>query len=1287
MTDSSARALFPSLDDLLAEWIPQQRWFPAKGRQVEFTPVGTLSLPGSASGLRLEAHFVRASAGRLDTVLNVPLSLRPEPLEDGEAALVGKVRGHGGTVVWVYDAVHEPAFAAALLGLIADGERIEGERATALGSSSGQSGLPSGDLSASVLRGEQSNTSIVVRSATGDAMVKVFRQLAEGLNPEVELGAALARAHATDVPAALGWIDAEWERADGGRAGGQLAVAHEFLAGGEDMWGVALDAAADGRDISAAARDLGAATARVHRALATTLGTQTLQGTSVDAFIGRLAGRLRAAWDEVRESVGVPDAALEALLAALAGAGEGLVLQRIHGDLHLGQVLFFAGRQQRPFAILDFEGEPLRPVAERSHPDAVLRDVVGMLRSFDYAAGAARRTDPAARVPQGWAEAAGRAYWDGYASVAGGKSPFGTPLFDALWLDKALYEVSYEERNRPAWAEIPLHAARTALGAWLPGRAHDPSRESIPGGPEGTSGGAAVGAAASSPGEEAHVAQGEHAHAGGASQNAADQAAARQDGAARAQSLAGDAVEAPSAAVPGAGEKPPVPVDRDVLAKVAAGAFHQPHAVLGAHLDGEGAVTIRALKHLATSVTAVTPQGRVPLVHESHGVWAGTLPEAEPGHVPDYRLEVEYGDGHLVTVDDPYRYMPSIGELDLHLIAEGRHEELWKALGAHVERHHSVLGNVEGTSFKVWAPNAQAVQVKGDFNGWDGREHAMRSLGTSGVWEIFIPGVVAGMCYKFAILTRHGHWVERADPMAFATEVPPHTASRVTESNYAFKDDEWMAARAEKDPHNAPMSVYEVHLGSWRLGLGYRELAEQLVEYVTAMGFTHVEFMPVAEHPFGGSWGYQVTSYYAPTSRFGDPDDFRYLVDRLHQAGIGVIVDWVPAHFPKDEWALAKFDGEPLYEHADPMQGEHPDWGTLIFNFGRTEVRNFLVANALYWLEEFHIDGLRVDAVASMLYLDYSRQEGQWRPNQYGGRENLEAISFLQETNATAYKRNPGIVTIAEESTAFPGVTKPTSLNGLGFGLKWNMGWMHDSLQYMHEDPMHRAWHHNKMTFSIVYAFSENFLLPISHDEVVHGKGSMLRKMPGDRWKQLANLRAFYAFQWAHPGKQLIFMGCEFAQEAEWNQEHGLEWWMADMEPHQGVQRLIRELNTVYKATPALYEKDNDPAGYEWIRGDDAERNVISFIRWSDDGTPLVCIANFAGSPHIDYTVGLPQPGRWKELLNTDATEFGGSGVTNGGLVVAEEREWDGKPASAVLSLPPLGVVYLVPDAAGSPAE
>jgi len=489
-------------------------------------------------------------------------------------------------------------------------------------------------------------------------------------------------------------------------------------------------------------------------------------------------------------------------------------------------------------------------------------------------------------------------------------------------------------------------------------------------------------------------------------------------------------------------------------------------------------------------------------------------------------------------------------------------------------------------------------------------------------------------------------------------------------------DAEWMKARAARDPHNAPMSVYEVHLGSWRVGLDYKQLAKELVEYVKWLGFTHVEFMPVAEHPFGGSWGYQVTSYFAPTSRFGHPDEFRHLVDELHQAGIGVLLDWVPAHFPKDAWALAKFDGEPLYEHSDPNLGEHPDWGTLIFDFGRSEVRNFLVANALYWLDEFHIDGLRVDAVASMLYLDYSRKEGQWQPNRFGGRENLEAISFLQEANATVYKTHPGAVMIAEESTAFPGVTAPTDQGGLGFGLKWNMGWMHDSLKYMAEDPYNRKWHHGTITFSMVYAYTENFLLPISHDEVVHGKGSMLRKMPGDRWQQLANLRAFLGYQWAHPGKQLIFMGTEFGQEAEWSEQYGLDWWLADIPAHRGVQLLTKDLNELYSSTPALYERDNDPEGFQWINGGDSDRNVLTFIRRDADGNPLVVALNFSGAPHHDFRLGVPAAGQWQEVLNTDAGTYGGSGVTNDGPLTATGDGIDGQPASLTVTLPPLGAAY-----------
>ena len=615
-----------------------------------------------------------------------------------------------------------------------------------------------------------------------------------------------------------------------------------------------------------------------------------------------------------------------------------------------------------------------------------------------------------------------------------------------------------------------------------------------------------------------------------------------------------------------------------------------------------------------------------------------------------------------------------LGEIDLHLIAEGRHEQLWDVLGAHVRTSNDVTG----TSFAVWAPRAREIRLAGDFNYWSGQDHQMRKVGSSGVWELFVPGVGDGTRYKFLVHGADGSWKLRADPLAFRAETPPATASEVFTSAYIWDDDEWMSRRPSADPaHDRPMSVYEVHLGSWRRGRSYRDLAEELTAYVADRGFTHVELMPVAEHPYGGSWGYQVTSYFAPTSRFGSPDDFRYLIDRLHQAGIGVLMDWVPGHFPKDDWALASFDGSNQYEHPDPRRGEHPDWGTYVFDFGRHEVRNFLVANAIYWLEEFHIDGLRVDAVASMLYLDYSRPAGSWLPNVHGGRENLEAISFLQEVNATAYKRVPGIVMIAEESTAWPGVTKPTHLGGLGFGLKWNMGWMNDSLSYMSHNPIHRQYHHHQMTFSLMYAYSENFLLPLSHDEVVHGKGSLLRKMPGDRWQQLANLRAFLALMWAHPGKQLLFMGGEFGQEAEWAESHELDWWLLDHPEHAGLQRLVTDINRIYRESTALWTQDSDPAGFEWIDANDAAGNVFSFLRWGSDGSVLACIANLSALPHEGYRLGLPRAGQWTEIVNTDATDYGGSGVGNLGAVETEDVTWHARPVSVALRLPPLGTLWL----------
>lgn len=746
-----------------------------------------------------------------------------------------------------------------------------------------------------------------------------------------------------------------------------------------------------------------------------------------------------------------------------------------------------------------------------------------------------------------------------------------------------------------------------------------------------------------------------------------------------------DAPVAPGAAAsaPTAGSAPaatgtatdprPAPIEDWLRLQVAEGRWSQPHDVLGPH-PVDGGTSVRVVRHLARAVRLVRPDGDdIELTHEGDGLWAGATAET----LGRYRVESEYDydestdeDDATWTTDDAYRFAPTLGELDLHLFGEGRDEQLWHHLGAHAR----TVDGVDGVAFAVWAPRATAVRVIGDFEGWEGRTTAMRRLSDLGVWELFWPGAVVGQRYKFQILTDSG-WVERADPFAREAEIAPATASVVTESTYTWSEGDaaWMERRAQTTTHDAPMSVYEVHLGSWRPGLSYREVADQLIGHMEYTGFTHVEFLPLAEHPFGGSWGYQVTGYYAPTARFGSPDDLRYLIDRLHSAGIGVIMDWVPGHFPKDEWALGRFDGYALFEHPDPRRGEQLDWGTYVFDFGQPQVRNFLVANALYWFEEFHIDGLRVDAVASMLYLDYSRTD--WLPNIHGGRENLDAISFLQETNATAYKRYPGIVMIAEESTSWPGVTQPTSAGGLGFGQKWNMGWMHDSLEYVQRDPAYRSYHHDEITFSFVYAFSEQFTLPISHDEVVHGKGSLYGKMPGDEWQKLANVRAYLAFMWAHPGKQLLFMGQEFAQPAEWSEAKGLDWWLLDQPGHRGVQDLVAELNRVYKDSPALWTHDSTADGFEWLEGGDAPHSTLGFLRKDGDDRVAVFV-NFSGVP-VERRFGLPTAGEWHEVLNTDAAEYGGSGVGNLGVVTAEDTPWAGRPASAHLVVPPLGAVWL----------
>jgi alpha-1,4-glucan:alpha-1,4-glucan 6-glycosyltransferase len=700
------------------------------------------------------------------------------------------------------------------------------------------------------------------------------------------------------------------------------------------------------------------------------------------------------------------------------------------------------------------------------------------------------------------------------------------------------------------------------------------------------------------------------------------------------------------------------------VTEIIVGPTYDPHATLGAHPVAEGTV-IRSLRRGATTVAALVDGQRYPM---QRLIQEGIFETTVPGRVTDYRIEV---DGRVT--DDPYRHLPTLGEFDLALISEGRHERLWTVLGANPKPN--------GVAFAVWAPTAQGVRVVGDFSGWGPHDGwPMRSMGASGVWELLVPDAQPGQRYKFRILGRDGVWREKADPLARATEVPPRTASVIYRSTYEWGDAAWLARRDAGAPWREPVSIYEVHLGSWRPGLSYEDLATELVAYVQRMGFTHVEFLPVMEHPYGGSWGYQVTGYYAPTARFGDPDAFRLLVDRLHEAGIGVILDWVPAHFPRDDWALARYDGTPLYEHPDPRRGEHPDWGTYVFDYGRPEVRNFLVANALYWIEEFHADGLRVDAVASMLYLDYSRRDGEWVPNVHGGREHLEAISFLQELTATVYKHHPGVMMIAEESTAWPGVTRPTSDGGLGFGFKWNMGWMHDTLGYISKDPIHRQYHHNQMTFATVYGWSENFVLPISHDEVVHGKKALVAKAPGDWWQQRATLRALLAFMWSFPGKKLLFMGCELADGREWSEQRGLDWSLLEHADHAGVARLVADLNAAYRSAPALWTRDTSPDGFAWLVADDAANNVFAFARYADDGQVLVCVANFAGVPHDNYRLGLPRPGRWVEVINTDATEYGGSGVGNGGHVDAPADPWHSHPASATLRIPPLGVLWLRPE-------
>ncbi len=723
-----------------------------------------------------------------------------------------------------------------------------------------------------------------------------------------------------------------------------------------------------------------------------------------------------------------------------------------------------------------------------------------------------------------------------------------------------------------------------------------------------------------------------------------------------------------------------VGLPQNELAAFLAASHSDPFRILGPHRVGNDLV-IRVFRPDAENIDIVTsaaPGKKIRVERlDRQGFFQAVLPDM-PRDI-DYQIEITGWNGKTWSARDPYAYGTIMGEVDLHLFAEGNHLQIYEKFGAHLR----TIGGVEGVYFAVWAPNALRVSVVGDFNGWDGRVNPMRKLLGSGVWELFLPDVKEGTHYKFELKTFTGALLLKSDPFAFFNQHGLETSSLVYNlERYRWDDAEWMEARRSRDWPRSAISIYEVHLGSWRRradeddrSLSYLELAETLLPYVVEMGYTHIELMPIAEHPFEGSWGYQVTNYYAPTSRFGNPDELRHFIDKCHQANVGVIMDWVPAHFPKDAHALAEFDGTDLYEHMDPRQGEHQDWGTLIFNFGRNEVRNFLIGNALFWLDKYHIDGLRVDAVASMLYLDYSREPGQWVPNVYGGRENLDAVYFLKRFNEVCYEKFPGIMTIAEESTAWPGVSRPTYLGGLGFGFKWNMGWMHDFLQYMKLDPIYRRFHHGNITFSLLYAFQEHFILVLSHDEVVHGKYSLLDKMPGDEWQKFANLRMFYGWMYGHPGKKLLFMGGEFGQWREWNHDRELDWELALLPKHDGLRRLVQHLNFLYKNEPAFWDQDDSYDGFEWIDFHDADNSVVSFMRKSRAGDIIAFVINATPLVRYDYRLGVPESGFYREVINTDAETYGGSNVGNYGGAQSENTPWMARKHSVLIQLPPLATV------------
>ncbi|MGB5936931.1 MAG: 1,4-alpha-glucan branching protein GlgB [Ornithinimicrobium sp.] len=1226
------------LGAVLSPWLAQQRWYAGKGRQPQLRELASITMaqrgtsPDSKdAALVVRTHLLLDTSGEQPVLYQIPLTYRHTQQPGLADALITSTANYA-----VYDAPHDPAYVQVVLDLIETEQEAAHPhgRATLSGHRPGASAEPIEVARSTVLRGEQSNTSVIVKprsldgdvvlGAPGPCIVKIFRVVQAGENPDIVVQGALARAGSLVVPTPLGHVAATWTDTEDQVASGHLAFAQEFLPGVQDAWRTAMVAASADSDFTDRARALGESTAQVHATLADALGEQTITAQRQRELLDQWRERSASALAQVPE-LEQHRAAIDVVFDA-AAAQRWPDLQRIHGDYHLGQVLDVP---DRGWVLLDFEGEPLRPLEQRSAPDLALRDLAGMLRSFDYAAGSIKIEHELDR--SAWAAAVRSAFLDGYREGGGADPAAHAQLLDALELDKALYEVIYEARNRPSWVTIPVQAIGHLLAR------HSAENTDAP--------------SLTDHGEPAD---------------------APDDPIRSTQETTVNTSTGPTA----------LPLPMDEVEQLARGQHGNPHALLGAH-PHDGGVTVRAMRPLASSVVLLLEgDERVPMEHETHGIFTAVLDSAE---AKDYRLEVSWDDGVAHTQDDPYRFLPTVGEMDQHLINEGRHEQLWTVLGAHLRRYDGPMGEVVGTSFAVWAPNARCVNLVGDFNNWDNSSLPMRMLASSGIWELFVPAAGVGSRYKFDITGPDGNRTTKADPMARAAEVAPASASIVTESTHEWGDADWITRRDNTQVVSAPMSVYEVHLGSWRQGLSYRELATQLVDYVNELGFTHVELMPVMQHPYGPSWGYHVTGYYAADARLGGPEDLKYLIDALHQAGIGVILDWVPGHFATDPWALARFDGTPLYEHPDPRKGWHKEWGSYVFDFGRPQVRNFLVANALFWLEEFHADGLRVDGVASILYLDYGRDEGEWIPNEHGGNENLDAVRLLQETTATSYRRHPGVTIIAEESTSWPGVTRSTDADGLGFGFKWNMGWMNDSLDYVAKDPVYRQYHHHQLTFSLVYAFSENFVLPISHDEVVHGKGSLLRKMPGDRWKQLANVRAFLAYMWSHPGKQLLFMGCEFAQESEWADGRSLDWWLLSQPDHLGIAHLIRDMNTVYTAQPAMWQQDTVGDGFQWLDADDAGGNTYSFIRRgapkkSGEQDVVVAVTNFGDTPR-DVRLGLPSGGTWREVLNTDADTYGGSGVGNMGQVQAVEEPHHGQSHSCTVTLPPMGALWLIPEA------